>query len=308
MHRLVGETQQINRWSWERRENYARFKMAEALDIRLQKPNKVRLDKKKSPAVFSGDIWKLSNVSVLYNSSAAGPSAQAWTTTLVPCSCILFKLSPLVCPSSQSQERGRTQGMIKRGRLPPFFFFFFFLIYRGKKCPCVGSFDPRSFIWCGGFYWPWNSHFPFHRKFMKWECASCYTLAWKSTGEKNKTSSKLMQRSNDIWPGGEMLIRTDFPLIKSSKILIILINNIIILIFFFFQANECITPQIITSSSVELILFSETWTHFKTFFLFNSDWGLQRSKQPSLFLPPRLTLLPPSLLSLFQTFLLYCIF
>lgn len=49
MHRLVGETQQINRWSWERRENYARFKMAEALDIRLQKPNKVRLDKKKKP-------------------------------------------------------------------------------------------------------------------------------------------------------------------------------------------------------------------------------------------------------------------
>lgn len=61
------------------------------------------------------------------NRSTVAPSAQAWTTTLVPCSCILFKLSPLVCPSSQSQQRGRTQGMIKRGRLP------LFLIYRGEK-------------------------------------------------------------------------------------------------------------------------------------------------------------------------------
>ena len=123
------------------------------------------------------------------------------------------------------------------------FFFFFFLIYRGKKCPCVGSFDPRSFIWCGGFYWPWNAHFPFHRKFMKWEYASCYTLAWKSTGEKNKTSSKLAQSSNDIWPGGEMLIPTDFPLIKSSKILIILINNIIILIFIFLRQMNVWHPK-----------------------------------------------------------------
>ena len=121
--------------------------------------------------------------------------------------------------------------------------FFFFLIYRGKKCPCVGSFDPRSFIWCGGFYWPWNAHFPFHRKFMKWEYASCYTLAWKSTGEKNKTSSKLAQSSNDIWPGGEMLIPTDFPLIKSSKILIILINDIIILIFIFLRQMNVWHPK-----------------------------------------------------------------
>lgn len=98
-----------------------------------------------------------------------------------------------------------------------------------------------------------------------------------------------------------------FPWLNQAKSLLFLLI-ILLYLFFFFQANECITPQIITSSSVELILFSETWTHFKTFFLFNSDWGLQRSKQPSLFLPPRLTLLPPSLLSLFQTFLLYCIF
>lgn len=46
---------------------------------------------------------------------------------------------PLCVRPANQQERGRTQGMIKCGRLPPF------LIYRGKKCPCLGSFDPRSF-------------------------------------------------------------------------------------------------------------------------------------------------------------------
>lgn len=74
--------------------------------------------------------------------------------------------------------------------------FFFFLIYRGKKCPCVGSFDPRSFIWCGGFYmpishsitnlWSENMHLVTH-------------LSENQVGGKNKTQSKLMQSCNNIW-------------------------------------------------------------------------------------------------------------
>lgn len=66
-------------------------------------------------------------------SNATGPSAQAWTTTLMPCSCILFKLSPLVRPSSQSQERGAgLRAWSSVAGLPPTPPSLF-LIYRGEK-------------------------------------------------------------------------------------------------------------------------------------------------------------------------------
>lgn len=56
-------------------------------------------------------------------------------------------------------DAGQDPGIIKRGRLPPFFL----NLYR-ETCHCVGSFDPRCFISCGGFHWPWNVHFSFHHR------------------------------------------------------------------------------------------------------------------------------------------------
>lgn len=66
-----------------------------------------------------------------------------------------------------------------------------FLIYRGKE-------SMRWFFWSAKFYLMWwllYAHFPFCHKFMKWEYASCYTLASKIwVEEKNK--SKVVRMCN----------------------------------------------------------------------------------------------------------------